>query len=231
MLSILTLLALSSSTPAEAPPAHPLSLISELPADAPDWSFQEGVKEQEEWESLFSYTYIEVGASRFDIDTFEEAGDEADIYYGKASLGLFRYFYIFGGYENQAADFEDTSTDLIKLGVGGHYPIGSRVDLVGDVAWLWSDIDSDLSELDDTNTGAEFHLGGRWMPIDWDGGGLEVHAGGVYIDLKDRLASDDEALGWDAGLKVHFLRMLSVGAVYTRLEDDDSAGVNARVSF
>ncbi len=234
MISILTLIALSASYPAETPSPESLSLLAELApleensAADPAWFAQEGVKDQEPDETPFSYTFLEVGATRFDVDNFDE---KADIYYGRAQLGLLKYLYIFGGYENQATDFEDTSTDLFRAGVGGHLPVGARVDLVGDVAWLWSNIDSDLDELDDTNTGAEFHLGGRWMPVLWDGGGLEVHGGGVYVDLKDRLASDDEALGWEAGLKVHFLRMLGGGAVYTMLEDDYSVGVNARVSF
>ena len=235
MLSILTLLALSSSTPAEAPSVQPLSLTSELAALDAGWSPQKGVDDDDAGEDdpVFSYTYIEVGAARLDVDDFEDVGDEADIYYGRAQIGLFRYFYLLGGYENQAADFEDTSTDLIRLGVGAHYPVGSRVDLVGEVAWLWADIDSDLSEIDDTNTGAEFRLGGRWMPVMWDDGdgGLEVHGGGVYVDLKDRIASDDEAFGWEAGLRVHFLRMLSVGASYMMLEDDDQVGASVRVSF
>ena len=228
MFSILTALALSASTPAEAPSVDSLSLTSELAALDTAWTSQEGLKENEAGESVFSYTFIEIGATQFDVD---EADEEADIYYGRASLGLFDFLYLFAGYENQSTDFEDTDTDVIRLGGGVHFGVMEKLDLVADIAWLYSDMSSDLDELDDTTNGFEIHAGGRWMPLDWDGGGLEIHGGLVYVDMENRIASDDEATGFDVGAKLHFIRMLSVGAVYTMLEDDDSIGVNARVSF
>jgi len=225
MFSILTALALTASTPAEAPSLDTLSLTSELAAlDAAALRPQDEAAD----ESRFSYTFIEIGATQFDVD---EADEEADIYYGRASLGLFDILYIFAGYENQSTDFEDTDTDVIRLGAGVHFPVMRKLDLVADIAWLYSDMSSDLDELDDTTDGFEVHAGARWMPLDWDGGGLEIHGGLVYVDLENRIASDDESTGFDLGAKLHFLRLFSVGAVYTMLEDDDSIGVNARVSF
>jgi hypothetical protein len=229
MLTLLTLLALSASKPpSEVIPGDFLSLTSELAAAESALRPQEGVTENAEGESPFSYTFVEIGATRFDVD---EIDDEADIYSLRGSLGLFDFLYLFAGYENQATDFEDTDTDVIRLGAGLHFNVIRSLDLIGDIAWLYSDMSSDLDELDDTTDGFEIHAGGRWLPLDWDGGGLEIHGGLIYVDLENRIASDDEATGFDLGAKLHFLRMLSVGAVYTMLEDDDSIGVNARVSL
>ncbi len=229
MLSILTLLALSAASGAEAPSADSLSLLNDLAAPTPAYtSFQESSSEPAKEPVGFSYTYFEIGATQYNVD---EIDDEADIYYGKASLGLFKFLYIFGAYENQSSDFENTDTDIIRLGAGAHFGITPKLDLVGDIAWVWADMSSDLAELDDTTDGVDVHLGARWMPIGWDRGGLEIHGGGVYVNRDKAFASDDELTGFEIGTKAHFLKMFSVGAVYTMLEDDDSAGINARVSF
>jgi hypothetical protein len=230
MLSVLTALALAALSGAEAPSVHPLSILNELEAPA---AGSTALQEEAETESGrepadFSYTYIEIGATTYDAD---EIDDEADIYYGKASLALFKFLYIFGAYENQSTDFENTDTDVIRLGVGAYFSIIKRLDLVGDIAWVWQDMSSDLDELDDTTDGIDVHLGARWMPLVWDRGGLEVHGGAIYMDRESSYASDDELMGWELGGKLHFLEYFSLGAVYTMLEDDDSAGINARVSF
>jgi hypothetical protein len=72
--------------------------------------------------------------------------------------------------------------------------------------------------------------GARWMPLPWDGGGLELDGGFRWIDLKG-LLSDTQTSAWEVGARVHFLKMLSVGASYTFLEQDKQWGLNARVAF
>lgn len=168
-----------------------------------------------------SYTFIEAGATRLDLDTID---DEADTFYGLASLGLFDFLYGFIGYENQSIDFDDASTDLWSLGVGVHFGLMDQLDAVGDVAWLYSDLDGDT--LDESSSGAKLRAGGRWRPIDL----LEVEGHGVWYSIDDTLLSDDNAVGFDAGARVH-LGPFSVGAMYEMIEDDDKAGVNARFSF
>lgn len=228
MLSLFTILALSAASGAEAPSADSLSLLNDLAQPAAALTSVQDTAESAKEPADFSYTYIEIGANQYDAD---EIDDEADIYYGKASLGLFKFLYIFGAYENQSTDFENTDTDVIRLGAGAHFSVMKRLDLVGDIAWVWADMSSDLAELDDTTDGVDVHLGARWMPLVWDRGGLEVHGGGVYMNRDTTFASDDELTGWELGGKLHFLKMFSVGAMYTMLEDDDMVGVNARVSF
>jgi len=38
-------------------------------------------------------------------------------------------------------------------------------------------------------------------------------------------------LGWEAGVRVHLIQLVSVGATYTLLEDDNQVSLNARVSL
>jgi hypothetical protein len=176
----------------------------------------------------FSYTYVEVGAAKYDVDQINE---KSDIYYGRASIAFLGFLYAFGEYQNQSNDFQNTDSDLIELGGGVHFNVMPTLDLFGEVGWLYNDVSSDLASLDDTNQGYEAFGGARLMALPWDGGGLELNGGIGYVDLNNRLASDDAATEWEVGARVHFLKMLSVGATYAILKDDDYVTANFRVSF
>jgi hypothetical protein len=178
----------------------------------------------------FSYTYVEIGATSLNPDDTSLTNDNVDTYYIRGSLGL-GMFHIFAAYENQSLDYQDTSGDLYRLGAGLHVEVGPKLDLVGEAAWLYSDLSSDLSTLDDTTDGFEGKVGARWMPLPWDGGGLELDGNFLYVDLDNRLASDDIGSGWEAGAQLHFLQMFSVGAMYSIVDSDDKVAINARMSF
>jgi hypothetical protein len=194
--------------------AEPLTLA---PASAaPD--------EDRDWD--FSYTYVELGAARFDVDQID---DEADIYYGEASLSLLDILYVFLGYENSSIDFNNTDTDLWRLGAGVHLDVLRRLDLIGDITLLYSDLSSDVG--DESSTGYQLRAGGRWMALPFGDGGLELQGRLLWISLDESFLSDDGQVGFDLGARVHFLGHLSVGLVYMLLEEDDSASLNARFSF
>jgi hypothetical protein len=178
--------------------------------------------------SAFSYTYIEVGATRFNVDTID---DTADIYYGRASLNLLGFMYVFGEYQNQSVDFANTKTDRTELGVGAHFAIMPKLDLFGEVGWLYNNISSDVSNIDDTTNGYEALAGARWMVMDWSDGGLELNGKLGYIDLKNQLASDDSSSIWGLGARVHFLKHMSIGTEYAMQGSDDEVSLNARFSF
>ena len=174
-----------------------------------------------------SYSFLEVGATRLNLDTID---DEADTYYGRASVELLDFLYVFGGYENQSVDFDNTDSDLWSLGVGAFFEVSNDVSLFGDVAWLYNRIDSDI--FDDSSTGALVRLGGRWMPLRFgNGAGLELNGAGLWYSLDNSLFSEDDAAGFEAGLRFHFIDFLSIGATYFMIEDDDAAAINARFSF
>ena len=156
---------------------------------------------------------------------------EADIYYLEGSLGLFDFLYLFGSYQNQDFDIQDTDADLWTLGIGGHLDVTNRVNVLGELSYLFTDVSSSINELEDSNSGYRLYGGARWMALPWNRGGLEVAGGLGYLDLKDRPASDDSVFLWDLGLRAHFIKLLSVGAFYEMQGDDDQVSVNVRVSF
>lgn len=168
-----------------------------------------------------SYSFIEAGATRLDLDTID---DDADTYYGLASIGLFNHFYGFLGYENQSVDFDDASTDLWSLGLGAYISLTEQLHAVADAAWLYSELDGDT--ISEEDSGFKVRAGGRWRPIKL----LEAEAHAIWYELDDSLMSDDSFVGFDVGGRVH-LGPFSVGAMYEMMDDDDKVGVNGRFSF
>lgn len=186
-------------------------------------------------DSCFSYTYLQAGYYSTDVDAYDESSDAV---YARASLGLFDVLYVFGEYSAETlkdakvgAGSGDVDNDSFALGAGLHFSLSPRFDVVGEAAWVYDDLSSDdFSNLDDTNSGVMAFVGGRWMAVPWAGGGLELDGGYRWQD-REALFSDDRIGAWEAGLRVHLLEFLSVGATATFLEDDDRIGIDARVSF
>ena len=224
-------LVLAIVTTVSTPPAGNLDLTSAPAFDSTELSAitpRAAPWVQDHTKAPFSYTYVEVGAAKFDVDQIDET---SDIYYGRASIAFLDFLYAFGEYQNQSNDFQNTDSDLIELGGGVHFNVMPTLDLFAEVGWLYSDVSSDLAQLDDTTEGYEALGGLRLMALPWSGGGLEVNGGVGYVDLNNRLASDDAATEWEVGARLHFFNMLSVGATYAVLGDDDYATANVRVSF
>jgi hypothetical protein len=220
MILAAVVLAHLASTP--GPESLPSDLLEGLSAAPPKPFFAEP---GDDWK--FSYTYVELGLGKYDIDDFDE---DSDTLYGRASLGLFNFLYVFLDYSNQSTDFEDTDTDMFGLGVGGHFDVSNRLNLVGEASWLSADVSSDLPNLDDKNDGWMAFAGARYMALPIGNGGLEVNGGFRWIDVKG-VFSDDEIGAWEAGARYHFNHLLSAGAKYQFLEDDGFWGIDARVSF
>jgi hypothetical protein len=176
----------------------------------------------------FGYTYLEVGAMQFDPDGVSK---DVDSYYARASLSLLDFLHIFGEYQRQDLDISSTSTDQFALGAGVHFSVLHNLDLLGEASWLYQDATSDVSTYDDNTNGYELFAGARWMALPWHDGGLELNGGVGYIDLDSRLASDDTTEFWQAGLRLHFLRSFSIGALYEQQGDDDGVAANLRFTF
>ena len=222
-MNLIALALLSGSTasveavePAYVPPAEPAFVEALLSATA-----------DEEGGSPFSYTFLELGVVQFDVDA---ADDEVDIYYLDASLAL-GMFQLVASYENSDLSFMDTSADTLSIGAGLHFNLSPKLDIEGDIRWIYSDVNSDLSNIDGDDNGYMIRAGPRWMPLDWDRGGLELNGQVLYVDLANRLASEEEAWGWGVEARAHFLKLFSVGLGYDQLEDDDRVQGNVRVSL
>lgn len=186
-------------------------------------------------ESAFSYTYIQAGYYSTDIDVIDETSDAV---YARGSLGLFKILYVFVDYAAQSLDDVSTGAgngdidnDSIQLGVGAHFTINPKLDLLGEAAYIYDDVSSDdIANLDDSNDGWSLLAGARWMVLPWEGGGLELNGGYRWQD-REALYSDDEVGAWEAGARFHFLKLFSIGANYAFIEDDSQFGLDARISF
>ncbi len=170
-----------------------------------------------------SYSYVELGAAKYDVDNVDE---EADVYYGRASVELLEFLHIFGEYANQSFDIPsgDVDTDLITLGAGAHFTVMPRLSVYGEIGWLFTD-----SDLDD-DSGYIIDGGARFMALPWDGGGLEINGEIGQYGL-DNFGSDDKPVYFEVGARAHFFDAFSVGLAYQKIEDDDQVLGNVRLSF
>jgi len=170
-----------------------------------------------------SYSYVELGAAQYDVDNIDE---EADVYYGRASVSLLEFLHVFGEYANQSFDIPsgDVDTDLITVGAGAHFTVMPRLSLYGEIGWLFTD-----SDFDD-DSGYVIDGGARFMALPWDGGGLEINGEVGQYGL-DNYGSDDDPIYFEVGARVHFLNAFSIGAAYQMIEDDSQVLGNVRFSF
>ncbi|MCY2959774.1 MAG: hypothetical protein NTY35_06375 [Planctomycetota bacterium] len=179
-------------------------------------------------DSLLSYTYVEVGAARNDVDSFDE---NVDTYYLRASLNLLKLFYVFGEYSNQSTDFANTDTNLLTLGGGAHLGVLPSLDVYAELGAMFSDVSSDANDLDGSEVGYRLAGGVRYLLLEWSGGGLELDGALGTMDLDNRLGSDDNPTFWGFGARAHFIKFLSVGLAYEKIEDDDQILGGVRWSF
>lgn len=207
------LLAMGATEPLALPTYSPLEPSTAIAPRATD-------------EDVFSYGYIEVGATRFDV---EELDDEADTYYGEVSIELFNLLNIFLGYENQSFDFDNLDSDIWTLGAGVHFSVAPKLDLTADLAWLVNSLDGDV--IDEDTDSYQLRAGARWMLLHRDAFGLEAFGRGVALSQDDDVYEDDMLVGFDVGLRAHFAKRFSVAAEYSDLEDNDQVGLSARFSF
>jgi|GEM_PF-2347633 len=221
-------LALALSSGLAAPAQPEATLLSPPPALYSPAPYSIGapaaVADGGGWE--FGYTWIEAGATRLDLDTID---DDADTYYGEVSLDLFNLIYVFGNYENVSTDFDNADSANIALGVGAHLDVLDRLDLFGDIAWLYSDFEGDT--FNGSESGTHVRAGARWLPWQFGTGGLELAGNALWVSIDNPYLSDDESFGWEAEGRVHIIRNLSVGLAYRQVGDDTSGILNARLTF
>lgn len=196
------------------PPVEPLLYPAHAPAD-------EGSEAAD-----LSYTYLEVGNLQYDPDL---SNDDANAYYLRAQLSL-GLVYLFGQYQQQEFNTSELEFNTVDLGAGVHFPLDDQIQLQAELAAVFVNYDGSVEDLDD-EAGYIGRVGARAMILPWSGGGLEAEANGVYrgIDLGELGAKGQ--WGGQIGARVHFLRLFSIGAMYTSVDGDTQGQLNARLSF
>lgn len=236
-MDLATLLLACLATDPSPPPADvssladsPFGLAAMRTFDASAFAFPltlEPVQEEGRRDGFeFSYTYVEIGYTQTDVDVVDE---NLDAWHLRGSFEFAKFLHGFAGYSRGSSDFDDAAVDTFDLGIGGHFSIIKRLDLIGEVAWLWNNLDGDVNG-SDSDTGVSLFIGARFLVMEFNRGGLEVN-GGIRRTEIDAFSSDRVTTSVELGARVHFMNRFSVGLTYADMEDDSRLGIDGRFQF
>lgn len=121
-----------------------------------------------------SYTYVEGGYARLNIDDSETSNPGLDGGYLRGSFAVGEQVHLFGGYGHVTNDFNiggfdvDLTIKQAEFGVGYHMPFTERIDFTADIAYLRQEIEAtaslDGASGDATANGGRATLGLRGKP-------------------------------------------------------------------
>ena len=180
---------------------------------------------------LLSYSYVEFGTIWREIEEYDEDVRVWDLHASADVFDVLDGLYLLASLEKEQTKAGHSDARILGLGLGAHLGLGRTLDLHGDATWLYSECDSDLSDLDGNASGWRAYGGGRWIAAEWQHGGLELHGGVSYIDLDNRISFDSSAYGWEVGARLHHLELLSLDTTYGGLANDQVVRLSVRLSF
>jgi hypothetical protein len=169
-------------------------------ADTMDYSWAE-----------FGYVETELDAGGFDVD-----GDGFAL---RGSVAFLENFFAFAGYEDIGFD-GGVDLSQIQVGVGGHWPINERMDIVGRLGIVKLEVEA--GPFDDDEDG--FLVGARLRGV--VAPKFELEGGFDYVDVGD---DDDTALVGEG--RYFFTEMFAGGLLISIADDVTTLGLNLRVTF
>lgn len=172
------------------------------------------------------YTYLEAGYNEVDIDNLGNANDEGNGAYAGVSIGFFKNFHAFGRYVANDTDLTNADITTTFVGAGWHGLLGDKADLIGEAAWIDSEIDAgSQGKIDESGYFAR--VGARWRPIKM----FEVGGWARYQDLGDNTGTPlDSDATFEANAMVHFWR-IAVGLAAEFEDDVETYSAFARFNF
>ena len=163
------------------------------------------------------YTYAGLDYVDTEDDDLDLDGDGFAL---RGSVGFLNNFFAFASYEDIGYDFDIDAT-LLKVGVGGHWPLNEKIDLVGHAGIVNADFEVGNNDFDDDGILLGARLRSQIMPK------LEVEGGFDYIDLDD--LGDDTSIVLEG--RYFFMDQLAGGLLLQFGGDVQTIGVNMRVTF
>ena len=166
----------------------------------------------------FDYNYFEFSYADIEFDDFDVDGDAWGI---GGSYELNDDIFVFGGYQSADLDFSVDATTF-RIGVGYHTPLSEAVDLVGNVSYLWTEVDvPGLGDVDDDGFG--LGVGVRYAATPQ----VELNGAINYVDFSD--GGDDTALS--VGGLYNFTDAFTAGVGASFSDDVSSIALIARLYF
>lgn len=164
-----------------------------------------------------SYTYVEASYVATEVDDLDIDGDGIGLF---GSIALGKTFYAFASYADSDYDL-DIGSQMLELGVGAHWPLSSKVDIITAAAFIDTNIDvAQFGGFSDEGyllaTGLRIALDPRW----------ELHGAIEYVDIG---GTDDTS--FDIGARFYLTQHLALGADYGHNGDGDNWGVALRYDF
>jgi hypothetical protein len=165
-----------------------------------------------------SYSYLEGGYIRTELDDFDVNGDGLGI---RGSYAFTKNAHGFATYSKQDFDF-DISGDQWGFGAGLNFSLSDRLDVVGTLAYVGVKLDAPgLPSVDDSGVELGAELRGRVNDA------LELHGGVSYVNLND---SGDDTSG-TVGARIYLTKMFALGADASFNEGGTTWMIGARLDF
>lgn len=184
-------------------------------------------------QSAFSYSYLQVGFSRTDIDGFD---DDADGFSFLGSYSVSPQFFAFAGAGFSSVGVyivdlgsgtiigeDDLESTTIQAGFGFHQAIAVRTDFVADFAIGRVEADVNAIDYSDSTTIWAIEAGLRHMLVDQ----LELNGALVFHDGNDV----DSEFGAALGARFYATPQLSVGLGFAAFDESNSLGLSLRYQW
>lgn len=166
-------------------------------------------------ESGLNYNYLEAGYASLDPDTGSSNLDGWNL---KGSLAIAPMWHLLADYSQ--FDVSGSGSDLKSYRVGGgiHYGLNPTVDLVGNVAWVRSEVGS----FDDDGINVEALLRGQALP------NVELEGGVSYVDFG---GNNGDTTSFVGAARYAFAPAFAAGVSVAVNDDANTYGLNFRWNF
>jgi len=168
----------------------------------------------------FNYTFAEAGYRNVDSDNYSGDGLQVGFSYGATD-----YIHVIGNYSRlwvddiDGASSVDIDIDEFVIGLGGHYSITKKIDLVGEVSYVDDEYTGDArpfylgykTNINESEEGYQATIYGRIQVLDK----LEMTPHVVYRDV------DDSETGFGLGLVYDLSKKFAIRARATSFTGDN----------
>jgi hypothetical protein len=167
---------------------------------------------------VMDYSYAELGYVDAELDG-EGIDVDGDGFALRGSLPVYENYFVFAQYQGLDFDF-DVDATLVEVGGGGHWPLNDKVDILGKVGIVKTEIEVGQFDDDDTGVMIGARLRGVVAPK------FELEGGFDYrnIDIGDETTIVFEG-------RYFFVEQVSGGLSVAIGDDITSLGLNVRLTF